>query len=149
MCIRDRVWTASWEKEKALKEICCDLLGLCRNKDDVPYNGILRFLGIQKTNMLGSTDSLIYSDDDPYPDDRMKKIYKMYEDYKKDKSYIEFDDFLNMANQCFDKFPDILKFYQDVYKRQVLGGGQRTECKKHTRTEVRAVWAIALSVSII
>lgn len=110
-----KVWTASWEKEKALKEICCDLLGLCRNKDDVPYNGILRFLGIQKTNMLGSTDSLIYSDDDPYPDDRMKKIYKMYEDYKKDKSYIEFDDFLNMANQCFDKFPDILKFYQNKY----------------------------------
>ena len=65
--------------------------------------------------MLGSTDSLIYSDDDPYPDDRMKKIYKMYEDYKKDKSYIEFDDFLNMANQCFDKFPDILKFYQNKY----------------------------------
>lgn len=22
-----KVWTASWEKEKALKEICCDLLG--------------------------------------------------------------------------------------------------------------------------
>ncbi len=60
-------------KRKALKEICCDLLGLCKNKDDVPYNGILRFLGIQKTNMLGSTDDLIYSDDDPYPDDRMKK----------------------------------------------------------------------------
>ena len=33
-----KVWTASWEKEKVLKEICCDLLGLCRNKDDVPYN---------------------------------------------------------------------------------------------------------------
>lgn len=110
-----KVWTASWEKEKALKEICCDLLELCRNKDDVPYNGILRFLGTQKTNMLGATDDLIYSDDDPYPDDRMKKIYKMYEDYKKDKSYIEFDDFLNMANQCFDKFPDILKFYQNKY----------------------------------
>ena len=41
--------------------------------------------------------------------------FKMYEDYKKDKSYIEFDDFLNMANQCFDKFPDILKFYQNKY----------------------------------
>ena len=110
-----KVWTASWEKEKALKEICCDLLVLCRNKDDVPYNGILRFLGNQKTNMLGPMDELIYSDDDPYPDDRMKKIYKMYEDYKKDKSYIEFDDFLNMANQCFDKFPDVLKFYQKKY----------------------------------
>ena len=43
-----KVWTASWEKEKALKEICCDLLGLCKNKDDVPYNGILRFFGNSK-----------------------------------------------------------------------------------------------------
>ena len=45
----------------------------------------------------------------------MRQIYKMYEDYKKDESYIEFDDFLNMANQCFDKFPEILKYYQNKY----------------------------------
>ena len=49
----------------------------------------------------------------PFKNDDMKRIFKMYEEYKDRNSYIEFDDFLNMANEAFDKNEDILaSFYK-------------------------------------
>ena len=110
-----KVWNALWEKEKILEDICCNQLRLCSTKDDVKYNEILRFISIQKTNMLSPTDNLIFYDDEPYMDLCMRKIYILYEQYKAEKSYIEFDDFLNMANECFVKYPDVLKQFQNKY----------------------------------
>ena len=40
----------------------------------------------------------------------------MYEEYKNRNSYIEFDDFLNMANEAFDENEDILIRYQNTFQ---------------------------------
>ncbi|MGN0382769.1 MAG: ATP-dependent helicase [Eubacterium sp.] len=111
---RFKVWTAQWEKEKLVQDICTSLQ-LCEN-DDVPYNEIFSFIALQKINMKYSIDDLIYKSDIPFKKDDMKRIYKMYEEYKDRNSYIEFDDFLNMANKVFDENEDILIKYQNIFK---------------------------------
>lgn len=107
-----KVWTTQWEKEKCIQDICISL-GLC-NKDDIPYNEICVFITRQKINMV--TDNFIYSDDDPFSSYEMQSIYLKYEEFKKYKNYIEFDDFLNIANTIIDSFPDERKYFQSKFK---------------------------------
>ena len=109
-----KVWTAQWEKEKLLQDICTSLQ-LCAT-DDVPYNEIFSFIALQKTNMKHPTDELIYTSNMPFKKDAMKRIYVMYEQFKEKKTYIEFDDFLNMANEVFDENEDILAKYQTIFQ---------------------------------
>lgn len=109
-----KVWTAQWEKEKLVQDICTSLQ-LC-SVDDVPYNEVFSFIALQKINMKDLTDDLIYMSDIPFSKDDMKKIYITYEEYKNKNSYIEFDDFLNMANEIFDKDKDVLIKYQNIFQ---------------------------------
>lgn len=111
---RFKVWTAQWEKEKALQDICVSLQ-IC-STECVPYNEIFSFIALQKSNMKYPDDDLVYTANEPFRKSIMKKIYLMYEEYKNKKSYIEFDDFLNMANDIFDENKDILKKYQVAYQ---------------------------------
>lgn len=111
---RYKVWTAQWEKEKLVQDICTSLQ-LC-GVDDVPHNEVFSFIALQKINMKHPTDDLIYISDMPFKNDDMKRIYKMYEEYKDKNSYIEFDDFLNMANEAFDENEDILTRYQNTFQ---------------------------------
>lgn len=66
--------------------------------------------------MKDLTDDLVYMSNMPFSKDDMKKIYITYEEYKNKNSYIEFDDFLNMANEIFDKDEDVLIKYQNIFK---------------------------------
>lgn len=109
-----KVWTAQWEKEKVIKDICSELL-LCL-PDSVPYNEISSFIALQKTNMKKSEDNLIYNSETPFTEDIMQKIYELYEEYKRINSYIEFDDFLNMANEIFDINKSVLERYRKIFQ---------------------------------
>lgn len=110
-----KVWTLQWEKEKVMQTICYDRMNLC-SKDDVPYNDILRFIGKQKNAMLSTTDELIYSDDDPFSKNNMKEIFVSYEKFKKENRYIEFDDFLNLANEALEKDKNTYNYYSNCFK---------------------------------
>ena len=66
-----KIWTVQWEKEKVMKDICCNRMGLC-SPDDLPYNKIMSFISNQKNAMLNPTDTLIYTDDDPFKYEKMK-----------------------------------------------------------------------------
>lgn len=110
-----KVWTLQWEKEKIMQTICCDRMNLC-SKDDVPYNDILRFIGKQKNAMLSTTDELIYSDDDPFSKKNMKEIFVSYEKFKEENRYIEFDDFLNLANEALDEDENTYNYYSNCFK---------------------------------
>lgn len=106
-----KVWTAQWEKEKEVQRICT-MHNLCQ-PDDVPFNEIFSFISKQKINMLKPEDDLIYGGPLPFSRQAMQKIYSSYEIAKQNHSYIEFDDFLNMANEIFDKNNEVLKLYQN------------------------------------
>lgn len=110
-----KVWTLQWEKEKIMQTICYDRMNLC-SKDDVPYNDILRFIGKQKNAMLSTTDELIYSDDDPFSKNNMKEIFFSYEKFKEENRYIEFDDFLNLANEALDEDENTYNYYSNCFK---------------------------------
>lgn len=110
-----KVWTLQWEKEKVMQTICYDKMNLC-SKDDVPYNDILRFIGKQKNAMLSTTDELIYSDDDPFSKNNMKEIFVSYEKFKEENRYIEFDDFLNLANEVLDEDENTYNYYSNCFK---------------------------------
>lgn len=110
-----KVWTAQWEKEKAMQAICCDRMNLC-GKNDVPYNEILRFIGIQKFQMLKPNNNLIYPTDLPFKNSKMKDIYLYYEKYKEENRYIEFDDFLNLAIDILNTDENTYNYYSECFK---------------------------------
>lgn len=110
-----KVWTAQWEKEKLLQDICSSSLQLC-SINDVPYNEIFSFIALQKINIRYPDNKLIYPSGIPFKEDIMKQIYTMYEEFKNRNSYIEFDDFLNMANDLLDNNHDILSRYQNIFQ---------------------------------
>ncbi len=109
-----KVWTATWEKEKFIKDICCSL-GLCQT-DNVPFNEIYKFIALQKNNMKKPCDKLVFTDSLPFIQEDMAAVYGYYEKEKEKNGYIEFDDFLNMANDVFDTMPDILRHYQQKFQ---------------------------------
>lgn len=111
---RYRVWTAQWEKEKIVMDICTSY-GLCGQKD-VPFNDIYAFIAKQKVNMLKPTDELVYDVGLPFRNGDMKKIFESYEKEKANKSYIEFDDFLNMANEILDTDHSVLSMFQNKFQ---------------------------------
>lgn len=110
-----KVWTAQWEKEKLLQDICSSSLQLC-SINDVPYNEIFSFIALQKINIRYPGDKLIYPSGIPFKECAMKQVYTMYEEFKNKNSYIEFDDFLNIANDLLDNNHDILSRYQNIFQ---------------------------------
>lgn len=109
------VWTAQWEKEKVLTDICCKKLSLCK-RDDLPYNNIMRFFSLQKTNNLSPSDQLVFPKDIPFEKSDMIQVYGEYEKYKEENSYIEFDDFMNMANDILSNNHDILQHFRNKFQ---------------------------------
>lgn len=109
-----KVWNLQWEKEKCITDICTSY-GLC-SKDDVPFNEIYDFIARQKNAMIQDASKLIYSKNEPFSYKAMKFIYKNYEEFKRTNSYIEFDDFLNMANKIIDENKNTKEFLQNKFQ---------------------------------
>ena len=74
----------------------------------------MRFIATQKNNMVKNLDDLIYIPDMPYKSEEMQRIYREYEKHKEDYRLIEFDDFLNMANDILDDYR-VLQKYQNKF----------------------------------
>lgn len=111
-----KVWTIPWEKEKLLQDICLSL-GLCKSKSDVPLSQLFAFISLQKLYMKNPNDDLIYISKLklPFSKQNMCKIFSLYEKSKQEHSYIEFDDFLNIANNILDSMPDIHNYYKNKF----------------------------------
>ena len=112
-----KVWTIPWEKEKLLQDICLSL-GLCKSKSDVPLSQLFAFISLQKLYMKNPNDDLIYISKLklPFSKQNMCKIFSLYEKSKQEHSYIEFDDFLNIANNILDSMPDIHNYYKNKFQ---------------------------------
>jgi DNA helicase-2/ATP-dependent DNA helicase PcrA len=108
------VWTTQWEKEKAIQDICMNLKVCQKNK--AAYNEVMQFISKQKSRMLTPANRLIYGEELPYEKTKMKCIYKEYESYKARRGYIEFDDFLNIANDILDTDDVLLSSLKNKYK---------------------------------
>lgn len=106
------VWTSALEKEKLIQDICSNL-SLC-DKNEIPYNEICKFIAIQKVNMI-KNNKLVYYEEQPFPTNDMLKIYTLYEDFKSKNHYIEFDDFLNIANDILNTDDKLLLRYQEQF----------------------------------
>lgn len=109
-----KVWSSQWEKEKLIQDICKSM-DLC-SIDDVPYNDIVSFIALQKVNMLRPDNKLIYGAGIPFKKNDMCRIYALYEKEKEKRGYIEFDDFLNMANDIFDSDKELLNSYRKKFQ---------------------------------
>ncbi|MCI8365835.1 MAG: UvrD-helicase domain-containing protein [Eubacterium sp.] len=128
---RFQVWTAQWEREKIVGDICISL-HLC-SSDDVPYNDIFSFIALQKVNMRKPTEILVYPDELPFEQKDMQAVYVAYEKEKEQRGYIEFDDFLNMTNEVFDTDPETAKMYRNLFQYVLVDEFQDMDCQHFFR----------------
>jgi DNA helicase-2/ATP-dependent DNA helicase PcrA len=107
-----KLWDIQWQKEKVIT----DIIKPISCNPEIDFNEIFLFIKIQKNNMLKPNDKLIFEKTYSYSNENMIKIYKKYEEYKELNSFIEFDDFLNLACEILESDDKILKSYQNRFK---------------------------------
>jgi DNA helicase-2/ATP-dependent DNA helicase PcrA len=105
-----------WEKEKEIGRIYKSITG--NIIEDRQFNDIIKFITVQKNNMLKPNDKLIFNPNDNYPlsKDGMQRLFSEYEKYKEINKLIEFDDYLNMACDILENDNKILSFYKNRFR---------------------------------
>lgn len=104
------VWTARWEKEKAIKEI---MEGYGMPTFNPPFYQIFPYISYHKIRNIKPEDAITEGIIGEMDGEVLQAIYKEYVKYQNVHKLIEFDDFVNLANECLDTDPLLLQKYQD------------------------------------
>ncbi len=110
------------DAEKTLKE-CFDSLGL---KEDKTVLRSVRYAISSAKNALVSPENL--SREDPL----FFEVYPLYQKKLKEYNALDFDDLLVKTVELFQKFPDVLKFYQSVWQFILIDEYQDTNAAQYT-----------------
>jgi DNA helicase-2/ATP-dependent DNA helicase PcrA len=86
----------------------------------------LSFIGYQKNNLIKPGDTMIINDNIAFLEDKLNKLYKLYEDRKKLENKIDFDDMLIMCYEMLKSNPEVLGRYRDLYQYVLVDEYQDT-----------------------
>lgn len=106
-----------WQK-KVVKEIMankCEKYPKGIGLDWQPKQA-LSFIGFQKNNHVKPSGTLIIPDGMEWMEDKLRLLYKYYEERKAFENKLDFDDMLIMCHDMFEKHPDILERYRRIFQ---------------------------------
>lgn len=84
---------------------------------------LLNTVGFVKNMMISSSD---FSDHDDFQIKNFRKIYEMYEDYKKQNNFLDFDDLLTKSYEILSEHSEVLDRYKQRYLYVQVDEGQDT-----------------------
>lgn len=113
------------EKQEVLREIYRRRTGEYP-ADDV-YESLERSIGYAK-NMLMTREDMQQAEFDI---ERFPTMFADYEDYKRKNRRMDFDDMLTLTLEIFQKFPAILRFFQERYSDILVDEAQDTSLAQH------------------
>lgn len=105
-----------FNKKQLLRDIYFDLNNSKISDDDL--ESLINEIGLVKNKMI--KDFV----DDTFSSKKYIKVYRAYEEYKKNKLMIDFDDMLTYAYSILIKCPEILNNYRKKYKYIQVDEGQ-------------------------
>lgn len=103
------VWTARWEKEKAIKEIM-EKYGM--PTIDPPFYQMFPYISYHKIRNVSPDNAQVEGITGEMDGAVLQVMYKEYVQYQKENKLLEFDDFMNGANKCLEEDPELLQKYR-------------------------------------
>lgn len=110
---RHTVWTSRFEKERAIQDI---MRSNYIYFNDPPYHQIFPYIAWHKIRMIKPDHAITDGYIGELDGEELKRIYSGYVEYQNLRNLIEFDDFLNLANECLDNSQALLEAYQKQFK---------------------------------
>lgn len=103
-------------KHRLLKDIYLKINTVKINDDELET--LINEIGLVKNSMIKEFDGLNFNTK------RFPQVYRAYEDYKKSKLLIDFDDMLTYAYSILTKYPRLLAYYRSKYTYIQVDEGQ-------------------------
>lgn len=103
-------------KKVLIKDLYYNINNTKINDDEL--DNLINEMGFIKNKMIKNADDSFFSSK------KFSKVYKAYEEYKKSKLMIDFDDMLTCAYSILSKYPAILHGYRSRYKYIQVDEGQ-------------------------
>jgi DNA helicase-2/ATP-dependent DNA helicase PcrA len=95
-------------KRKIIRELYQQVNEAKPNDDEL--EAVINEIGLVKNKMIRDLKEIAFSTKN------FEELYKRYDEYKKSKLYIDFDDMLTYAYSILNKCPDILSYYREKYQ---------------------------------
>ena len=100
------------QDQKALIKQCMDALKI--NSDNFSVNEILNKISNYKNNFISPKEAVYNSSD--YKDKVIANLYELYEKKLYENNSLDFDNLIFKTIELFEKFNDVLNFYQSKFK---------------------------------
>lgn len=101
--------------------------GLGYAKNEVPVPLVKNYISNMKNQLCFPKQAKKLADHDENHDQiRFARVYEEYQNLLETQNVVDFDDMLLLVYEIFDKFPDVLKKYQDIYKYLLVDEYQDT-----------------------
>lgn len=116
--LKDAELAPDWWQKKTVKEIMSPPTNKFPNGINLNWipRQALSFISFQKNNLISPNDNLIINSNLYFMENKLRKLYKLYEERKNFEKKIDFDDMLIMCYKLFMEYPDILEKYQNMFK---------------------------------
>ena len=105
-------------------------------KDKLPMDMISSLINGAKNNLLSPDDMIANASNDF--EDIAGEIYKKYQQILKNQNMVDFDDLLLFVVQIWEKYPDVLERYRDIYQYLLVDEYQDTNTVQSRMLELLA-----------
>jgi ATP-dependent DNA helicase UvrD/PcrA len=96
-------------------------------KNEVPVPLVKNYISNMKNKLCFPKQAKKLADHDENHDNlRFARVYAEYQNLLETQNVVDFDDMLLLVHEIFDKFPEVLKKYQDLYKYLLVDEYQDT-----------------------
>ena len=109
--------------QKTLLKECMKALNI--NDKDITLQEIMGKIGRAKDNMR-TPESYMREFEHHFREKKIADVYQMYQKRLKENNSLDFDDLLILPIQLFQKYPDILSYYQELYRYLLIDEYQDT-----------------------
>lgn len=113
--------------QKTLVKQCIESLNV--NSDNFDVNEVIRKISNYKNQFIKSSDALLQSLN--YRDNIIAQIYDLYEKKLYENNSLDFDNLVFKTIELFEKFPDVLAFYQSKFKYIMVDEYQDTNYSQY------------------
>lgn len=113
--------------QKTLVKQCIEFLNV--NSDNFDVNEVMRKISNYKNQFIKPSDALSQSFN--YRDNIIAQIYDLYEKKLYENNSLDFDNLVFKTIELFEKFPDVLAFYQSKFKYIMVDEYQDTNYSQY------------------
>ncbi len=121
--------------QKTLVKRCMDDLGV--NTNNIEVNDVIKKISKYKNDFIKATDAIKFADN--YREGLIAKIYELYEKKLYENNSLDFDNLIFKTIELFERYEDVLVFYQSKFKYIMVDEYQDTNYSQYYLVKLLAL----------